>query len=170
MTLPEFPDAVPGENPTSAPPAAAPTFDPMLVARLRTAHAALNARIADLATALETNPSASARAIEECTRQFAALRHIETIWLYPTLASAVAADAGGSSQFAELRLVGLILARRLQRGFDDLLQAARVEVLVADAAIRAAAALRRYSSFSERSIYPLYEMLGTERQDTARVA
>lgn len=170
MTLPEFPEAISGESRVPAPPAAAPAFDPMLVPRLRTAHAALNARVAELAAALETSPAASVRTVEECARQFTALRHIETMWLYPALAQAVGTDAAASAQFAELRLVGLILARRLQRGFDDLQQAARVEVLVADAALRAAGALRRYSAFSERSIYPLYEMIGSERQDAVRVA
>jgi hypothetical protein len=70
----------------------------------------------------------------------------------------------------ELRLVGLMLARRVQRYFDDLLQAVRAEVFVADTAAYVSATLARYSRHSEHSVYPLYELIGTQSQDGAQVA
>lgn len=142
----------------------------MLVPRLRAAHATMNAHMTELVGAIERDPAATLRAIEECSRQFSAVRHIETIWLYPLLAQVVAGDAGARGQLAELRLIGLMLARRLQRCFDELVQAVRAEVFVTDAAGRAADALARYSSHSDRALYPLYELIGPQRQDPAQVA
>lgn len=166
MTLPDFPEPV-SPAPTRQ---AAPRFEPTLLPRLRTAHKALDARFGGLAGPIEREPAANIPGIEECARQFAAVRHIETVWLYPVLTQAVAADAGARAQFAELRLIGLMLARRVQRSFDELLQALRAEALVGDAALRLGSALGKYARHSEHAIYPLYELLETQRQDTARVA
>jgi hypothetical protein len=169
MTLPEFPEH--GPSPSAAPTRQGPLkFEPVLVPRLRAAHAALNKRIAELISVIEHDPAASARAIEDCARQFSAMRHIETIWLYPILAQAVEGDAGARGQFAELRLIGLILARRVQRCFDDLMQAVRAEVFVVDTAMGASAAVARYSRHSDHAVYPLYELIGTQRQEAVQVA
>jgi hypothetical protein len=130
----------------------------------------MNAHMTELLDVIERDPAASLRAIEECSRQFSAVRHIETIWLYPMLAQVVAGDASARSQLAELRLIGLMLARRMQRCFDELVQAVRAEVFVTDAAARAADALARYSSHSDRALYPLYELIGPQREDSAQVA
>jgi hypothetical protein len=166
MTLPDFP-----ERPASAPPPAAVRpaplkFEPTLVARLVTAHKTLRQRFADLVAPLEHDPAGHAPAVDECAAQFKALRHIETIWLYPVIAQAVVADPAASSQMAELRLVGLILARRVQRCFEELAQAIRAEVLVKDATDRLAGALERYAHHGERVVYPLYDLIGTDAPDT----
>jgi hypothetical protein len=169
MTLPEFPEQ--GSTESAAPQRRPPLkFEPMLVPRLRAAQAALNARFADLAPAIQHDPAATARTIEECARQFAAIRHIETIWLHPMLAQAVAGDPGARGQIMELRLIGLMLARRLLRCFDDLMQAVRAEVYVADTTAQVTAALFRYARHSDQALYPLYELIGEQRQDTAQVA
>lgn len=169
MTLPDFPDPVPRAAP-AATRQATPKFEPTLVPRLLGACKALDSRFSSLAAPMERDPAAHVPAIEECAGQFAAVRHLETVWLYPVLALAVQGDAGARGQFMELRLIGLMLARRVQRCFDELLQALRAEVLVGDAAQRLACALAKYAQHSEQSIYPLYEMLGPQRQDAVRVA
>jgi hypothetical protein len=167
------------ENPQktfSAPPVAGsarqapPKFEPALVPRLLGVHKALNTRFEHLVTLIDREPAACAPLVEECARQFSALRHIETIWLYPVIADAVAGDAGASRQFTELRLVGLMLARRAQRFLDELSQAFRAEVLVKDAADRATVALARYLAHSERAIYPLYELIGSEKKAASGAA
>jgi hypothetical protein len=173
MTLPEFPE--PGSSAVvvgnaSTPRQAQLKYEAMLVPRLRAAHAALNKRFGELIDAIERDPAATAGVIEECARQFSAVRHIETIWLYPLLARAVESDPGARGQLMELRLVGLMLARRVQRYFDDLLQAVRAEVFVADTAAYVSATLARYSRHSEHSVYPLYELIGTQSQDSVQVA
>jgi hypothetical protein len=172
MTLPEFPEHGSSEASTNDAPVrrGPPKFEPMLVPRLRAAHAALNARFAELVSVIEHDPAATAHTIEDCARQFSAVRHIETIWLYPILVQAVEGDAGARGQFMELRLIGLILARRMLRCFDDLLQAVRAEVFVMDTAARVSTALAKYSRHSEQAVYPLYELIGTQRQDAVDVA
>jgi hypothetical protein len=167
MTLPEFPEHDSSNTTTtSAPVRQGPLkFEPTLVPRLRAAHAALNTRFAELVSVIEHDPAATARTIEDCARQFSAVRHIETVWLYPILAQAVEGDAGANSQFMEVRLIGLILARRTLRCFDELLQAVRAEVFVTDTAMRVSAALAKYSRHSEHAVYPLYELVGTQRRD-----
>lgn len=172
MTLPEFPESVSESSvaPQSAPRQAPLKFEPVLVPKLRAAHATLNKRFAGLLGTIEHDPQATVSAIDECARQFTAMRHIETVWLYPMLAKVVDSDAGARGSLSELRLVGLILARRATRTFDDLLQAVRAEVLVADAAARVSAALARYSAHSEQSVYPLYELLGAQQPEVTRVA
>ena len=172
MTLPEFPEQGSSEastNSASTRPGP-PKFEPMLVQRLRAAHTALNTRFAELVSVIEHDPAAAARSIEDCARQFSAVRHIETIWLYPVLVQAVDSDAGARGQFMELRLIGLILARRMLRCFDDLLQAVRAEVFVTDTAARVSTALAIYSRHSEQAVYPLYELIGTQREDAVHVA
>jgi hypothetical protein len=172
MTLPEFPEpvssAVIADNASTR--QAPLKFEPMLVPRLRAAHAAMNKRFAELLGAIERDPAATKGAIEESARQFSAVRHIETVWLYPLLVSAVDGDAGARGQLIELRLIGLMLARRVQRYFDDLQQAVRAEVFVADSAAYLSATLERYSRHSEEVVYPLYELIGTQRQDSVQVA
>lgn len=172
MTLPDFPDPLPEQKAVAAPPRPVGVkFDANLVPRLLTAHRTLVKRFSDLVPLVDREPAANASAIEECARQFSAMRHIETIWLYPAIAQAVASDAGANNQFAELRLVGLMYARRAQRSFDELLQAIRAEVLVRDAADRVAAAIARYASHCERTVYPLYLMIGVApAQVSAQVA
>jgi hypothetical protein len=173
MTLPEFPEPVSSAPVTAgnSPPRQGPLkFEAMLVPRLRAAHAALNKRFAELIAVIERDPAATGGAIEDCARQFSAVRHIETIWLYPLLARAVEGDAVARGQLMELRLVGLMLARRVQRYFDDLLQAVRAEVFVADTAAYVAATLTRYSRHSEHSVYPLYELIGAQSQESVQVA
>lgn len=167
-TLPDFPEP---EDRLPPVPAATPAlkFEPGLVPRLATAHRALAMRQAALAGIAERDPPASLAEIQECARQFNAIRHVETTLLYPLVAQAVAGDAGARGQFAELRLIALMLARRVQRCFDELLQAARAEVLVADAAARAVAALATYSQHAANAAFPLYEMIGTQGS-VARVA
>lgn len=169
MTLPEFPERASSDAVVhdAAARQAVPRFTPLLVPKLRAAHAALNARVADLVGAIDRDPAANVRVIDECARQFGALREAETTWLYPLLAHAVSADAGARGQLMELRLIGLIMARRVLRCFDDLQQATRAEVLVRDAATRAASALSRYSQHSENAVYPLYEMIGPESRAAA---
>jgi hypothetical protein len=165
MSLPDFPE------PTSAPPAdGRPSYEPALVARLVGTLKVLNLRFAGLAGALERDPGRNASAIEECLRHFTAVRHVETSRLYPVLEDAVAGDNAARGQLAELRLVGLILARRVQRCFDELVQAVRAEVLVTVAASRLETALLKYSSHTERAVYPLYELVGSERKQVAEVA
>jgi hypothetical protein len=171
MDLPEFPEIGSSTFTVSASPARQTlAFEPSLVPRVRTAHALLSKRFAELIPTIEREPSASVRAIEECARQFGAVRHLETVWLYPLLAKVLEGDAQGRGQLIELRLVGLMLARRAQRCFDELLQSARAEVLVSDAATRVSAALANYSSHGETAIYPLYELIGPQRQSAAQVA
>ena len=169
MTLPEFPEHGPGVAHAGAPPPRleALTFDAQLAPRLLAAHRTLNTRFSELVGGIGDDPAAAARTVDECVRQFSAVRHIETIWLHPILERAVEADAGVRGQVMELRLIGLILARRVLRCFDDLQQAIRAEVFVAESAARTAAALARYSSHSEHGVYPLYELVGTPRRDAA---
>jgi hypothetical protein len=147
-----------------------PKFEPALVPRLLAAHKALNTRFAHLVALIDREPASCAPVVDECARQFSALRHIETIWLYPVIADAVAGDPGASRQFTELRLVGLMLARRAQRFLDELAQAFRAEVLIKDAADRASLALSKYLGHSERSIYPLYELIGSEKKTASGAA
>ena len=168
---PEFPEGSAGADHDTAPVRRSPLkFEPVLVPRLRAAHATLNQRFAELIGLLQGGPAANVRAIEDCSKQFVAIRHIETAWLFPMLAQAVEGDAYLRGQVVELRLVALMLARRTQRCFDDLLQAARVEVLVADAITRATSALANYSSHSDRVVYPLYELIGTQSRESVQVA
>jgi hypothetical protein len=169
MTLPEFPEDGPGVARAGTAPARQDPlrFDAQLAPRLLAAHGALNARFAELVGTIDREPAAAARAIEESQRQFSAIRHIETIWLHPVLERAVDADAGVRGQVMELRLIGLILARRVLRCFDDLQQAIRAEVFVTESAARATAALARYSKHSEHVVYPLYELVGMQRQEAA---
>lgn len=148
----------------AAKPQAAPKFEPTLVSRLLGAHRTLNQRLAAAIPAIEQRPSANMNVVEECARQFSAVRTIETSLLYTVIAHAVAADPSVNAQFVELRLVGLMLARRVQRAFDELTQAIRVEVMVRDAADRLAAALAKYMRHSEQAVYPLYELIGAERK------
>jgi hypothetical protein len=162
MTLPDFPDDLPGGKPAAAPPRPAPVkFDANLVPRLLTAQRTLIKRFGELVPLAVRAPAANTAPIDECAKQFSAMRHIETIWLYPAIAHAVAGDSAAASLFAELRLVGLMYARRAQRCFDELLQAIRAEVLVQEAADRANQAIARYAAHSERAVYPLYAMIGT---------
>jgi hypothetical protein len=171
MALPDFPDTSSPENsPSAAPQRSRSRYEPTLVPRLVGTLKSLNARFSELAGAIERDPSGNASALEECVRQFTAVRHIETSWLHPLLEQAVAGDSAARSQLAELRLVGLILARRVQRCFDELAQAVRAEVLVAVSATRLETALTKYSNHSERAVYPLYELLGSERMEAAEVA
>ena len=171
MDLPEFPEIGSSTFAVSASPARQTlAFEPTLVPRVRAAHALLSKRLVDLVPKIEREPCSSVRAIEECSRQFGAVRHLETVWLYPLLARVLEGDAQGRGQLIELRLVGLMLARRVQRCFDDLLQSARAEVLVADAALRVSAALGNYANHCDRAIYPLYELIGTQQQKAAQVA
>lgn len=171
MTLPEFPEQGSTDGAADVPQRRPPLkFEPMLVPRLRAAQAALNSRFTELAPAILHDPAATARTIEECARQFAAIRHIETIWLHPVLAHAVAGDPGARGQFMELRLIGLMLARRLLRCFDELLQAVRAEVYVADTTAQVAAALGRYTRHSDQALYPLYEVIGEQHQEATQVA
>lgn len=169
MTLPEFPEDGPGVVRAGTAPARQDhrKFDAQLAPRLLAAHGALNTRFAELVGTIDQDPAAAARVIEECLRQFSAIRHIETIWLHPVLEHAVDADAGVRGQVMELRLIGLILARRVLRCFDDLQQAIRAEVFVTESAARATDALARYSKHSEHVVYPLYELVGTQRQEAA---
>ena len=169
MTLPEFPEDGPVvARAATAPPRQDPLkFDAQLTPRLRAAHGALNTRFADLVDTIHREPAVAAHAIEECQRQFSAIRHIETIWLHPVLERAVDADAGVRGQVMELRLIGLILARRVLRCFDDLQQAIRAEVFVTESAARATTALAKYSKHSEHVVYPLYELVGAQRQEAA---
>lgn len=171
MTLPEFPEQASGNAVAQDAAARQPPlkFEPTLLPRLRAAHAALNARFGEIAAAIDRDPAATARMIEECARQFTAIRHIETIWVYPMLARAVESDSGARAQLAELRLIGLILARRMLRCFDDSQQALRVGVYVAEAVAQVTAALARYSRHSDNAIYPLYELIGEPRPN-AQVA
>jgi hypothetical protein len=167
-TLPDFPE--PEDRLPPAPAAYPPLkFEPSLVPRLAAAHRALAARQAALAGVTERDPPASLAEIQECARQFNAIRHIETTLLYPLVAHAVAGDAGARGQLVELRLIALMLARRVQRSFDELLQAARAEVLVADAAARVTASLANYSQHALSAAFPLYELIGTQAP-AARVA
>jgi len=171
MDLPEFPEIGSSTFAVTASPARQTlAFDPSLVPRVRTAYTLLSKRFADLIPMMEREPTASVRAIEECARQFGAVRHLETVWLYPLLASVLEGDAQGRGQLIELRLVGLMLARRVQRCFDELQQSARAEVLVADAAARVTAALANYSSHGDAAIYPLYELIGPQQYNAAQVA
>jgi hypothetical protein len=154
-----------GQGPaTAAKPQAAPKFEPTLVARLLSAHRTLNQRFADAIPLIERKPADGVAAVEECARQFSAVRTIETTLLYTVIAHAVSASDGVNAQFVELRLVGLMLSRRVQRAFDELSQAIRVEVMVRDAADRVAVALANYTRHSERAVYPLYELIGAERK------
>jgi hypothetical protein len=168
MTLPDFPE--PAASQAAAPPRASLKFAPLLVPKLRSAHAALNARLAELLVAIDRDPGGNAKALEECSRQFLGVREAETTWIFPTLATALEGDADARGQLAELRLVGLILARRVLRCFDDLQQAVRAEALVADAAHRLAATLARYLSHSDSAIYPLYELIGSAARPRAATA
>jgi hypothetical protein len=167
MTLPDFQDT---SSPEGGAPRSRPRYEPTLVPRLVGTLKNLSARFSALAGAIERDPSGNASALEECMRQFTAVRHVETSWLHPILEQAVAGDSAARSQLAELRLVGLILARRVQRCFDELAQAVRAEVLVGVSATRLESALAKYSNHSERAVYPLYELLASEHQEAAEVA
>ncbi len=168
--LPDSPETAASENASTAPRKSPSRYEPTLVPRLIGTQKALATRFNDLLATIERDPAASAGAVEECARQFTAVRQIETVWLYPIVAQAVEADAGARGEFAELRLVGLILARRVLRCFDELTQAIRAEVLAADAALRLARALVKYASHSERAVYPLYEIVGSERREEIAAA
>ena len=172
MTLPDFPEPADSEPAAAAtPPRKSPSrYEQTLVPRLVGALQALNARFGSILATVEHEPAASAATVEDCARQFTAVRHIETIWLYPIIAQAVEADADARGQLAELRLIGLILARRVLRSFDELNQAIRAEALVGDTALRLGRALAKYSNHSEQVVYPLYELIGSERQDSAEAA
>ncbi len=161
--LPDSPETAASQDAGTVPRKSPSRYEPTLVPRLIGTQKALAARFGELLAAVERDPAASAGVVEECARQFTAVRHIETIWLYPIVAQAVEADAGARGEFAELRLVGLILARRVLRCFDELTQAIRAEVLAGDAALRLARALAKYANHSERAVYPLYEIVGSER-------
>ena len=167
MTLPDSPEPAATENASTAPRKSPSRYEPALVPRLVAAQKALITRFEELLATIERDPATKAGAVEESLRQFTAVRHIETIWLYPIVAKAADADADARSQFAELRLVGLILARRVLRSFDELTQAIRAEVLAVEAALRLGRALVKYANHSERVVYPLYELVGSERQDSA---
>lgn len=167
MTLPDSPEPAATDNADTAPRKSPSRYEPTLVPRLVAAQKTLISRFEELLPAIERNPGASGAAIDECARQFTAVRHIETVWLYPIVAQVADADADTRGQFAELRLVGLILARRVLRSFDELTQSIRAEVLAADAALRVARALAKYANHSERVVYPLYELIGSERRDVA---
>lgn len=169
MTLPEFPERASSQAHSAAARPAPPKYSPLLVPKLRTVQQSLNTRLAGLVVALDRQPASQGRELDECVRQFGAVREAETAWLYPLLANAVATDAGARGQLAELRLIGLILARRVLRSFDDLQQAARAEVLAAEAASRVAAALASYLRHCENAIYPLYELAGSEHKAAAAV-
>ena len=172
MTAPDFPRRDERETATSdAPPRPAPVrFEPTLIARLLGAQQALNARFAGLVELVEREPKAGMGEIEDCARHFGAIRHIEAIALYPLLAQAVESDPDARGQLLELRLIALVLSRRVQRCFDELLQAARAEVLVADATRRLAAALTKYSSHSVHATYPLYDVIGAHRPSASAAA
>ena len=164
MTLPDFPerDSRASESSNAA---RALQFERTLVPRLIAAHHALNARFGNLIGLIEHDPTASIAEVEECSRLFAAVRHIETSGLYTLLAQIVKGDAAARGELMELRLIALMLARRLQRCFDELVQALRAEVLGADAASRVSVALANYARHAEHAVYPLYELIGTHRQD-----
>jgi hypothetical protein len=170
--LPEFPQRDERATPArDAPARSAPLkFEPTLVPRLLGAQKALTARFADLVGLIERDPRSSIAEIENCARLFGAMRQFETTALYPVLAHAVEGDAGARGQLLELRLIALMMARRAQRSFEELLQAVRAEVLVADAARRVSAALAKYFSHAAQATYPLYELVGTQRQDASEVA
>jgi hypothetical protein len=172
MTLPEFPEPVSTETDANAAQKRRPAlkFEPMLVPQLRTAQAALQARFADLAGAIRRQPATTGQAIEDCSRQFSAVRHIESASLYPLLARAVEADPVARGQLAELRLIGMMLARVVMRRFDELLQAVRAEVYVVDSTAHVAQSLERYARHCELVVYPLYEVIGEQREDAVRVA
>lgn len=170
MTLPDSPETAASENGSTAPRKSPSRYEPTLVPRLVAAQKALTDRFNDLIATIERDPANNSSSVEECLRQFTAVRHIETIWLYPIVAQATESDADARSEFAELRLVGLILARRVLRSFDELTQAIRAEVLAADAALRLARALVKYASHSERAVYPLYELVGSVRNEAAAAA
>jgi len=169
MSSLDLPETASSEPAAEAPRKSPSRYEPTLVPRLGAAVQALNARFAALLPEIERNPSASAPGVEECARQFAAVRQIETTWLYPIVAQAVEADPAARGDLQELRLVGLILARRVLRCFDELTQAIRAEVLAADTALRLGSALVKYSNHSERAVYPLYELVGKESRE-ARAA
>ena len=168
MTLPDFPER--NSRPSDTADAPAPKFERALVPRLVAAHQALNARFAGLIGLIERDPTAGIAEVEECSRLFAAVRHIETSGLYALLAQVVKSDSAARSELLELRLIALMLGRRLQRCFDELMQALRAEVLVADAAGRVSIALANYARHAQYAVYPLYELVGTQRQDENRVA
>lgn len=173
MTLPDFPESAAPEADAPVPqptPKAPARYERSLVPRLIGAQKTLVARFNDLLGTFEHDPAANAAAVEDCARQFTAVRHIETIWLYPIIAQAVEGDGGARGELMELRLVAMILARRVLRSFDELTQAIRAEVLASDAAMRLATALMRYASHSERSVYPLYELVGSEKPVAEAVA
>src|SRR5262249_36641515 len=171
MSLPDFPESGPSEPAADAAPRKSPPrFEPTLIPRLVGAQQALITRFNALISSIEREPVKSASAVEDCSRQFTAVRHIEAVWLHPVVAQAVEADPAARGQLTELRLVGLILARRVLRCFDELAQAIRAEVLVTDAAMRVGPALAKYSNHSGQVVYPLYELVGSERKDAAVAA
>jgi len=169
MSSLDLPETASSEPAAEAPRKSPSRYEPSLVPRLSAAVQTLNVRFGALLSEIERNPSTSAAGVEECARQFTAIRQIETVWLSPIVAQAVEADAAARGELQELRLVGLILARRVLRCFDELTQAIRAEVLAADTAMRLGSALVKYSNHSERVVYPLYELIGKESR-AARAA
>ena len=138
-------------------------FDAQLIDRLLASHRELNARYASVVSQFGSEMNDMERAVRECAEQFVELRRAESIWLYPVIARAIDGDAEAQRQFGQLRLLMLSSARRALRLFEDLAQAVRAGSDANAAADRLAEALAEYWQRNQAQIYPLYELLGTNR-------
>lgn len=146
-------------------------FDAGLLARLIAGHGELNARFAALVCRLEDDPQAAVCAIRDCARQLHELRRTEALWLYPVIARGVDSDTDARRQLARLRLVMVALTRRVVRCFERLLQAIVDGTPTRAAADEVSAVLAEYVQRNEAEIYPLYSLMGTQRNYAApRVA
>lgn len=134
-------------------------FDPTLVARLGGEYDALSRRFAGLADNPAGDPKLAAANLQDCAACLHDLRRTEALWLYPVIASGIAADAEARRQFLQLRLAMLGRARRILRRIDVVARAALegADTKADVAGLRAD--LDEYCRRNEAEIFPLYALM-----------